>query len=146
MKDTPKQPLHSVAGWFAHLGLDMPVGRQRKGHRSVTKHLRHDQRLDALPQQKGRSGVSEIMRTDVGQPCPFDEPLVLLQVPVTASIGRASRRAEDKLVKIPVRAAGKPCLQLRDVMTSHGRLRSDGIVHSSEGDYIMITERNASST
>lgn len=32
MKDTAKKTLHRVAGWFAHLGLDMPVDCQRKGN------------------------------------------------------------------------------------------------------------------
>ncbi len=58
----------------------MPVRRQHKGNRGVTKHLRHDKRLYAFQKQKCRGGVPEIMRADVWQPCPFDEPLVLLQV------------------------------------------------------------------
>jgi hypothetical protein len=57
MKDATKETLHCVAGWFAHLGLDMPIRRQRKGHRGMTKHLRHDKRLYAFQEQKCRGGL-----------------------------------------------------------------------------------------
>lgn len=46
--DTPKQSLHRVPRRFAHLGLDVPVGRQGEGDRRMAEHLAHHQRLHAL--------------------------------------------------------------------------------------------------
>ena len=78
LEDTTKETLHRIPSRFAHLGLDMAVGGQRKGNRGVTKHLGHNERLHAFEEQKCRGGVPEIMRADIRQLCPFDKPLVLL--------------------------------------------------------------------
>ena len=57
----------------------MGVGVQRETRGVVTQHRGHGLHVHAVLERHRREGVTEIVESDAGQPCPFQHPLEYVQ-------------------------------------------------------------------
>jgi hypothetical protein len=112
-KRVAKSPFHRVTRHFAHLCQDMTVGLQREGDVRVAQHAAHDDGWYTVKQQEGGSGVPDVMRADIWQPCLTDEGSVIFTVPIARSKGRAGTGAEYEALRIPAATVPQAFLCLR---------------------------------